>query len=113
MHRIASREQTMPVSVLNTPWASRVPTSRGRPVRRRKLIASEKPMKPTWILAAAAPLILIAACARNKTESDGAIFVSGRIDGDTVDISSKIQGRIVDLKVREGDTVEAGQIVAW
>jgi HlyD family secretion protein len=39
--------------------------------------------------------------------------VSGRIDGDTVDISSKIAGRIVDLKVREGDSVEAGQVVAW
>jgi len=41
------------------------------------------------------------------------LFISGRIDGDTVDISSKIAGRIVDLKVREGDTVQAGQIVAW
>ena len=41
------------------------------------------------------------------------LFISGRIDGDTVDISSKIAGRIVDLKVREGDTVQAGQILAW
>jgi HlyD family secretion protein len=39
--------------------------------------------------------------------------VSGRIDGDTVDIASKIAGRIEELKVREGDTVEAGQTVAW
>jgi HlyD family secretion protein len=39
--------------------------------------------------------------------------VSGRIDGDTVDISSKIAGRIVDLKVREGDNVQADQVVAW
>jgi HlyD family secretion protein len=50
------------------------------------------------------------ACNR-PTESG--LFISGRIDGDTVDISSKIAGRIVDLKVREGDTVEAGTIVAW
>ena len=39
--------------------------------------------------------------------------MSGRIDGDTVDISSKMPGRIVNLTVREGDSVEAGQVVAW
>jgi len=59
-----------------------------------------------------AALVTLAGCNRNA-EPDGTLFVSGRIDGDTVDISSKIAGRIVDLKVREGDTVEAGQVVAW
>jgi HlyD family secretion protein len=39
--------------------------------------------------------------------------VSGRIDGDSVLISSKIAGRIQELTVREGATVEAGQVVAW
>src|SRR5262249_9711259 len=57
-------------------------------------------------------LVILAGCGR-KAEPDGTIFVSGRIDGDTVDISSKIAGRIEDLKVREGDTVAAGQVVAW
>ncbi len=68
-------------------------------------------MKRTWTLLAAAVLVL-AGC-RRSTEPEGSIFVSGRIDGDTVDISSKIQGRVVDLTVREGDSVEAGQVVAW
>jgi HlyD family secretion protein len=54
----------------------------------------------------------LAGCKRNATP-ENALFVSGRIDGDTVDISSKIQGRVVDLKVREGDSVEAGQVIAW
>lgn len=57
-------------------------------------------------------LVILAGCNR-KSQPDGMLFVSGRIDGDTVDISSKIAGRIVDLKVREGDAVEAGQVVAW
>jgi HlyD family secretion protein len=68
-------------------------------------------MKPTWILPATT-LLLLSGCGRN-TDPEGTVFVSGRIDGDTVDISSKIQGRLVDLKVREGDEVKADQVVAW
>jgi HlyD family secretion protein len=54
----------------------------------------------------------LAGCKRNATP-ENVLFVSGRIDGDTVDISSKIQGRVVNLTVREGDSVEAGQVIAW
>lgn len=68
-------------------------------------------MKRTWILSATA-LVVLSGCRRNS-DPEGTVFVSGRIDGDTVDISSKIAGRIVDLKVREGDYVKADQVVAW
>jgi HlyD family secretion protein len=68
-------------------------------------------MKTIWIVSGIG-LLFLAGCRRNA-EPQGSLFVSGRIDGDTVDISSKIAGRIVDLKVREGDCVEAGQVVAW
>lgn len=68
-------------------------------------------MKRTWILSATA-LVVLSGCRRNS-DPEGTVFVSGRIDGDTVDISSKIAGRIVDLKVREGDSVKADQVVAW
>jgi len=57
-------------------------------------------------------LLVLSGCRRN-VEPEGTIFVSGRIDGDTVDISSKIAGRIVNLSAREGDSVKAGQVVAW
>lgn len=57
-------------------------------------------------------VIFLCGCKR-KAEPPGTLFVSGRIDGDTVDISSKIAGRIVNLTVREGDSVQAGQVVAW
>jgi HlyD family secretion protein len=68
-------------------------------------------MKRTWMLVVIV-LIVLTGCKKN-TEPPGTIFVSGRIDGDAVDISSKIAGRIVNLKVREGDSVNAGQVVAW
>jgi len=67
-------------------------------------------MKQTWTLLPLA-LLVLSGCGRNS-DPPGTVFVSGRIDGDTVDISSKIAGRIVDLKVREGDVVKADQIVA-
>jgi HlyD family secretion protein len=68
-------------------------------------------MTRTWMLLAAT-LIILTGCDRNA-EPEGTLFVSGRIDGDTVDISSKMAGRIVNLTVREGDSVQADQVVAW
>ena len=68
-------------------------------------------MKRTWTLVGIM-VSLLAGCKRNTTP-ENALFVSGRIDGDSVDISSKIPGRVVNLTVREGDSVEAGQVIAW
>ncbi len=42
----------------------------------------------------------------------GLIQANGRIEGDIVTIASKFQGRVQSLMVREGDTVEAGQVMA-
>jgi len=68
-------------------------------------------MGRTWMLLGTV-LLVLSACNRS-VEPVGTIFVSGRIDGDTVDISSKIPGRVVNLTVREGDLVKASEIVAW
>jgi len=62
-------------------------------------------MKRNWMLLAIT-LLCLSGCGRTSAYSDGKLFVSGRIDGDTVDISSKRDGKIVELTVREGDTVE-------
>jgi HlyD family secretion protein len=59
-------------------------------------------------------VLVLAGCGgfHKSGDTKGTLFVSGRIDGDTVDISSKKDGKIVEITVREGDTVEAGQILA-
>jgi HlyD family secretion protein len=59
-------------------------------------------------------LLALAGCARTtkSAEKDGKLFVSGRIDGDTVDIASKREGKIVEITVREGASVESGQLLA-
>jgi HlyD family secretion protein len=76
----------------------------------KRLTASEEIMKRTCVLLATT-LLVLSGCGRNKDE-EGTVFVSGRIDGDTVDISSKIAGRVRELTVREGAPVEANQVVA-
>lgn len=58
-------------------------------------------------------LLVLGGCARTtKSAEKDSLFVSGRIDGDTVDISSKRDGKLVEIMVREGDSVEAGQLLA-
>jgi HlyD family secretion protein len=42
----------------------------------------------------------------------GVIGVSGRIEGDDAAVGAKIAGRIREITVREGDRVEAGQVIA-
>jgi len=67
-----------------------------------------------WKHLAMISLLLLAGCARltKSAESKDTLFVSGRIDGDTVDISAKKEGKLLEIKVREGDTVQAGQLLA-
>jgi HlyD family secretion protein len=71
-------------------------------------------MNRRWIFTGMVLLLVLAGCSRTtkSAEKEGRLFVSGRIDGDTVDISSKREGKIVEIAVREGDTVEAGQLLA-
>ena len=70
-------------------------------------------MNRKWTVLAMVLPLLFAGCARTtKSAEKDSLFVSGRIDGDTVDISFKRDGRIVLLTVREGATVEAGQLLA-
>ena len=42
----------------------------------------------------------------------GVLAVSGRIEGDDAAVAAKTAGRIREITVREGDRVEAGQVIA-
>jgi HlyD family secretion protein len=42
----------------------------------------------------------------------GVIAVSGRIEGDDSAVAAKTSGRIREIRVREGDQVQAGQVIA-
>jgi len=72
-----------------------------------------------WILVGVITLIAVAgaivAHRRWKTAHElpiGLLQVNGRIEGDAVMVGSKLAGRVCQLRVREGDTVRAGQMVA-
>jgi HlyD family secretion protein len=43
---------------------------------------------------------------------EGVIELSGRIEADEATVSAKLSGRILELRVHEGDTVAAGDIIA-
>lgn len=69
-------------------------------------------MKRIWMFLGIGLVLVLAAGCKKNSEPKDALFVSGRIEGDTVDISSKVAGRIVEITVREGAPVEAGQLLA-
>ncbi|WP_029074506.1 HlyD family secretion protein [Kaistia adipata] len=49
---------------------------------------------------------------RGNTLPAGIARSNGRIEGQEIDVSSKYPGRLVSVDAHEGDTVEAGQVVA-
>ena len=61
---------------------------------------------------AALAVILGLAAACNSTGNGKAGRVSGYVEADTVRVAAEVGGRLVDLKVAEGDRVTAGQVIA-
>ncbi|WP_018181051.1 HlyD family secretion protein [Kaistia granuli] len=69
------------------------------------------------------PIFVSEATAQNKLKSlidrlrgnplpPGIAQSNGRIEGQEIDVSSKYPGRLASVEVQEGDTVEAGQVLA-
>lgn len=63
------------------------------------------------LLVAGLLLLACAGCGGQSASSDDEVRW-GRADAKEIDINSKIAGRVVSLKVKEGDTVKAGQVIA-
>jgi HlyD family secretion protein len=49
---------------------------------------------------------------RQPSLPPGIAYGNGRIEADPIDIDTKFAGRILELRVDEGDMVKAGQVVA-
>ncbi len=64
------------------------------------------------VLAVAAAAIFAVVQRVRAQAGDRVLEASGRIEGDEILVSSKIGGRVLQLLVREGDTVARGQPVA-
>jgi HlyD family secretion protein len=97
------------------------PTSQAEDQATRKAIDS-KPVRSrfrTWIpglvflvvLGGAAYLVWRVFFATSHGP-DNVLTLSGRIEGDDSALAAKVSGRIVEVRVREGDTVNAGDIIA-
>ncbi|MCH3958652.1 MAG: HlyD family efflux transporter periplasmic adaptor subunit [Selenomonas sp.] len=59
----------------------------------------------------AALLLSVAGCGSKSSGKDDNV-TWGRADAKEIDINSKISGRVVELLVKEGDHVKAGQVIA-
>lgn len=94
-------------------------TSTPQPIPETGFEASSKGRRLPWKqlrLAIPAGLLLIAAAAGtvywlNRPVEEG-LTLSGRIEGYETDLGAKVGGRVASVAVREGDRVQAGQVVA-
>jgi HlyD family secretion protein len=48
----------------------------------------------------------------SRPPTEGILLASGRIEGDQAAVGAKIDGKIVQLAVREGDLIQAGALIA-
>ena len=67
-------------------------------------------MRPATRFAVLAAAALAAAC-RNGGDPN-VVVLSGRLEAPVVDLAPKVAGRVVEMKVREGDRVKAGDLIA-
>lgn len=65
--------------------------------------------RPSRRLAAALSVTLLVAGCRKA--DDASIHLNGRVEAVTVDLAPKVAGRVVEVKVHEGDRVKAGDLL--
>ncbi|HEY9084549.1 MAG TPA: HlyD family efflux transporter periplasmic adaptor subunit [Candidatus Tyrphobacter sp.] len=72
-------------------------------------------LRVTAFLAVAAVVVAIVVVVRlflAGSASSNVVTLSGRIDGDDSALAPNVGGRVIEVRVREGDTVRAGDVIA-
>ena len=69
---------------------------------------SKRPVAVTF----AALAVVVAGAAGCRAKDDGSVRLNGRLEAPVVDLAPKVAGRVVEVKVREGDRVKAGDLIA-
>ena len=62
--------------------------------------------------AASALAAIVVAGAGCRAKDDGSVHLNGRLEAPMVDLAPKVAGRVVEIRVREGDRVKAGDLIA-
>lgn len=103
---------------LNSPPAESVtPAGRTSSIQTEAAPPPQRSRRPIIIVISMVALVAIALLVWRlffaaPATPPGVVAVSGRIEGDDSAIASKTSGRILELRVREGDTVNAGDAIA-
>lgn len=79
-------------------------------------MATDKRRPIGWVLVVGGAIALIALMViyrmLNAPLPEGLLQVNGRIEGDATTVAAKYPGKVREIKAKEGDVVEAGQILA-
>ncbi|HPH95860.1 MAG TPA: efflux RND transporter periplasmic adaptor subunit [Anaerolineaceae bacterium] len=67
--------------------------------------------KIIFILCAAIMLLSLPGCAGITGSAPGALTASGKVTANEVNIAAEIGGRVVEINVKEGDSVKAGDVL--
>jgi len=91
----------------SAPQPAPAPPQTARPSRKRRLV-------PVLVLAAlvAAGFAIWRLFLAAPPIPDNIVAVSGRIEGDDSAVSPKTSGRVLEVRFREGDSVNAGDVIA-
>jgi HlyD family secretion protein len=100
------------VSKTETGRAPAEPPSRPRNRNALRILALVVALAIAGVLAWAKPWGSLLRIFNSSSGAERTIALSGRVEGDDSAVASKTSGRILEVRVREGDNVNAGQILA-
>jgi HlyD family secretion protein len=102
-----TESQTAPPTI---PQTAAAPSSKGAP---KPAARPRRKILPLIVLVlGVAAFFIRRGYFANPRVPDSIVTVSGRIEGDDSAVSPKTAGRIIEIRVREGDIVKAGDIIA-